>query len=332
MTDRGREGGDPACYAHLLDGDDAFVTDGSTGVGSELTLRPRGPFRLDLTVAVARRHSSNEVDRWDDDTQSYRRVLHTTAGPLELTVTQHGSVEEPQLHVRIDGEPERPFAARAEIGRALDEMLGLGIDLTGFHQLAARDPFLAPLADRFRGVRPTRFPDWTEALTAAVSCQQLRVAGGIGLLNRLTERFGRSGPRGARAFPDAATLASAGHDALCELGYSAQRARTVCTLAAALADGSLDPETWTSEPDDVVAARLCEWPGVGPWTAAYVMLRRMGRLHVLPADDSGALGTARAIWADEHLDEAAWRERARGWRPYGGLVYFHLLLAAGRPV
>lgn len=34
--------------------------------------------------------------------------------------------------------------------------------------------------------------------------------------------------------------------------------------------------------------RLRELRGVGRWTAEYVLLRRLGRLHVFPGDDVGA--------------------------------------------
>jgi DNA-3-methyladenine glycosylase II len=67
--------------------------------------------------------------------------------------------------------------------------------------------------------------------------------------------------------------------------------------------------------------------GVGRWTAEYVLLRGLGRLHVFPGDDVGARNNLqRWLGLLEPLDyEGAQRTLAQ-WAPFQGLVYFHLLL------
>ena len=67
--------------------------------------------------------------------------------------------------------------------------------------------------------------------------------------------------------------------------------------------------------------------GVGRWTAEYVLLRGLGRLHVFPGDDVGAQKRlARWLGRPSALDYAGVRRAVRRWQPYAGLVYFHLLL------
>jgi DNA-3-methyladenine glycosylase II len=46
----------------------------------------------------------------------------------------------------------------------LDRLLGLSMDLNRFYEFAAGDRKLAQLADRFRGVKPPRFPSVFETL------------------------------------------------------------------------------------------------------------------------------------------------------------------------
>ena len=85
--------------------------------------------------------------------------------------------------------------------------------------------------------------------------------------------------------------------------------------------------------DDASAvARLRTWRGVGRWTAEYVLLRGLGRLHVFPGDDVGARNNLqRWLKLLEPLHyEGVQRVLAR-WQPFQGLVYLHLLLWGLQP-
>lgn len=67
--------------------------------------------------------------------------------------------------------------------------------------------------------------------------------------------------------------------------------------------------------------------GVGRWTAEYVMLRGLGRLHVFPGDDVGARNKLRRFFGLQcTLDYDAIARLMAPWRPYAGMIYFHLLL------
>ncbi len=159
-------------------------------------LKPLPPFRLDLTAWTLRRRPANIVDRWDG--QTYRRVLTLQDQTMEVAVTQVGMINAPRLEVTVTGAklgPEVKTAVRA----ALERALGLRIDLTEFYRLAAGDPKLHTLAQRFRGMKPPRFPTPFEALTNAVACQQVSLTLGIVLLNRLAETRGVAF-QGAHAF------------------------------------------------------------------------------------------------------------------------------------
>ena len=118
-------------------------------------LRPLPPFRLDLTVWVLRRRPHNQMDRWDGGT--YRRVLVLAETPVALAITQDGPADAPRLQVRATGR-ELPVAAETALAATLTQMLGLDADLGEFYRLAAPDPRLNELVQRFRGVKPPRFP------------------------------------------------------------------------------------------------------------------------------------------------------------------------------
>ena len=174
---------------------------------------------------------------------------------------------------------------------ALARLLGLDRGLAGFYRAAAGDPVLGDLAQAFCGLKPPRFPTLFETLVNAFACQQVTLSLGILLLNRLAEACAPEldGPGGrAFAFPSPEDLAGRAPDELRALGFSRQKARAIIELARALAEHRLDLDAIEQFDDRAAVARLRALRGVGRWTAEYVLLRGLGRLHVFPGDDVGA--------------------------------------------
>jgi DNA-3-methyladenine glycosylase II len=291
-------------------------------------VRPIPPFRLDLTAWALRRRPRNVIDRWDGST--YRRVISVGGEPVEVAVRQSGSSADPRLIVNTT--PLLTKAAdRRQIRISLDRLLGPRVDLAGWYRLAARDERLARVAERFRGVKPPRFPTLFEALVNAFACQQLSLEVGLELLNRLAARRGarvHTGDVDRYAFPDPAGLAAARPSQLRVLGFSGQKVRAIQDLSRAIARGHLDIEELRSASDEArLRERLLELRGVGRWTLEYVLLRGFGRLDVIPGDDVGAQNKL-AAWLGRRrpLDYAGVHQLAERYRPYAGVVYFHLLL------
>ncbi|PZR98885.1 MAG: DNA-3-methyladenine glycosylase 2 family protein [Candidatus Nephthysia bennettiae] len=288
-------------------------------------LHPLPPFRLDLTIWALRRRPNNALDRWDGI--AYCRTMDTGGGLLEVDVQQTGPCEAPELMVRLTGSPAGPSSAKDQVAEILGRSLGLAFDLSDFYRLAETDSLLGPLAKRFRGLHPPRFQGAMEALANAVSCQQLSLNVGIGLLNRLTDGYGRGSKDGLRAFPSAEDLAGAEAADLRSLGYSTRKANTLIALARQLAEGELDFDGLAMEDDATVLAHLCALDGIGRWSAEYILLRGFGRLHVFPGDDVGARDKLqRWLSLPEPLDYRGVNRIIRRWSPHAGLVYFHLLL------
>jgi len=290
-------------------------------------VRPVPPFRLDLTAWALRRRSRNLIDRWDGS--YYRRVIVVSGRPTEVVVRQAGSWAEPRLIVTTMP-PLRNSSDRRRIRAMLDRLLGLRVDLAGWYRLAAQDTRLRPLAERFRGTKPPRFPTVFEALVNAFANQQLSLEVGLELLNRLAILCGgkvRVGRDIRYAFPGPRDVVRLSSSRFRALGFSHQKVRAAMELARGITQQRLDLEALDRESEDVVGQRLLELHGVGRWTAEYVLLRGLGRLHVFPGDDVGAqkrlaswLGRARP------LDYAGVRRVVEPWQPYAGMVYFHLLL------
>jgi DNA-3-methyladenine glycosylase II len=304
--------------------------DRRAGQMPRLVINVGSPFRLDYVVWALRRRAHNEVDRFDGG--RYRRVLCLAGEPAEVTVRQDPAASTPKLIAELRG-PAGPAgrAAVAAVRPVLERMLGLHVDLDGFYRVAAGDARLNALALRFRGMRPPCFPTVFEAVVNAVACQQLSLDVGIHLLSRLARRFGPAvpGPATRYGFPAPDRLADADPAELRALGFSTAKARTIISVAGQVAAGALDLEALRDASDDRATEILLGLPGIGRWSAEYVMLRGLARYHVLPGDDVGARNNLRRRFGlAEDAGYDAVTRLSRRWQPYAGLVYFHLLLDA----
>jgi DNA-3-methyladenine glycosylase II len=291
-------------------------------------LQPLPPFRLDLTAWALRRRSHNLVDRWDGKT--YRRVVPVYDQPVEVAVTQISPAEAPLLLVEAsNSQPHWEWASI--LTSLLVKMLGLNADLTPFYHLAAQDEQLHPLAERWRGFKPPQFPTLFEALVNAIACQQLSLTMGIHLLNRLATTYGPALPGKEEswpAFPRPADLAGLEPDDLRVLGFSRNKSIALIELAQGFRDGTCNLENLTSLDKPEAMSRLLALRGIGRWSAEYVLLRGLGRWSVFPGDDVG--GRRRLeIWLQpaEPLNYQGVRRHLARWHPFGGLIYFHLLLS-----
>jgi DNA-3-methyladenine glycosylase II len=284
-------------------------------------LRPRPPFRLDLTVWAQRRREQNQIDTWDG--RRYRRALTVSGVAYEVSVTQAGPEDRPHLEAVLSGTPLGP-AVEAAARSALARLLGFHHDLSGFYERAAHDRALDELAQRYRGVKPPRFPTIFECLLNAVACQQLSLAAGLTLLSRLAAIAGATAGE-LHAFPAPADVLRLSRSTLQTIGFSERKAKTILELADAAAAGELELGVIDQLDDAAAIEALARRPGIGPWSADYVLLRGLGRLHVFPRGDAGALNGLRSFLVGSELeaDPEAALER---WAPDAGMVYFHLLL------
>jgi DNA-3-methyladenine glycosylase II len=259
----------------------------------------------------------------------YRRVLVVGGAPLAVAVTQPGGPDDARLQVAVVGE-RLAAGTRPAVAAALERLLGLRADLAGFYRLAEGDARLGPLAERFRGLKPPRFPTVFETLVNAIACQQVTLTFGLQLLNRLAASYGpvaAGAPPGLLALPGPERVAVLEPEALRALAFSRQKARALHDLAQAIVERGLDLDRLAALSDATALTELCALRGVGRWTAEYVLLRGLGRLHIFPGDDVGARNNLRRwLGLPEPLDYAGVRRVVAPWEPYGGLVYLHLLL------
>ena len=190
---------------------------------------------------------------------------------------------------------------------------------------------MSPLAHRFLGLKPPRFPSLFEALLNAFACQQVSLDVGIMLLNRLSATFGvqlDDGHAVFSAFPEPEAFASATVEGIRALGFSHQKAQAITELATALVQNQRDFSLLEAMNDEEAKTSLSSLRGVGRWTAEYVFYQEdCGRLDSFPGDDVGAQKNLQNLL---HLEEKppyeTIKEHTAPSHPFASFVYFHLLL------
>jgi 3-methyladenine DNA glycosylase/8-oxoguanine DNA glycosylase len=124
---------------------------------------------------------------------------------------------------------------------------------------------------------------------------------------------------------DPSRLAGAEVADLRELQFSNAKAVAVIAFAGAVASGRLDLDELAAREDEAVVERLVAFPGIGRWTAEWLLARTLGRPRVVAGD----LGVRKAVGA-AYLDgrmpsEAEVRAVTGHWGPAAGVAQQLLL-------
>jgi DNA-3-methyladenine glycosylase II len=290
-------------------------------------LSPAAPFCLEFTAWALRRRPENQVDRWDGTT--YRRVIAIRGRAAEVSVCERGFREAPRLEVNVIGERVNS-KAKAEVKTLLTHMLGLQVDLNSFYQMASRAPKLRELVERYRGLKPVRFPTVFETLANAFACQQFTIAAGLQLLNRLARKGSVTLETKAGVvfgFPEPSDLLRLSPRTFRKLGFSRQKTNAFRELSRNLVAQHLDLDSLRNRENEDAISFLLGLRGVGRWTAEYVLLRGLGRLDVFPGDDVGAQNRlARWLHRSGPMNYTSVRRALAHWQPYAGFIYFHMLM------
>jgi len=289
-----------------------------------------GPVDLAGSLDVLRRAGDDLLDRWDG--QVWLRAVAVDGRMAGAAGRPGGTAADPALLVTVEAGAD-PAAAGRVLAAAFPTAPA------ALAELAAADPVVARIAARFPGVGPVLQPDLLTAVVRAISAQQITLRFAATLRGRLARRYGHrhevtpppAGPGAPPPAPaevwslDARRLAGAEIGDLRELQFSTSKAVAVTAFAAAVADGRVDLQDLAGLDDEEVIGRLVQFPGIGRWTAEWLLARTLGRPRVVAGD----LGVRKAVGA-AYLDgrmpsEAEVRAATAHWGPAAGAAQQLLL-------
>ncbi|MFI6320956.1 DNA-3-methyladenine glycosylase family protein [Nonomuraea sp. NPDC050556] len=251
-------------------------------------------------------------------------VFRPTSGDqtiADLTLTKAFRVAGQTVAVRLtphDGglraEVLSGAAPAGELADRISFYLSLGDDLTEFYAIGRQDPAFTQVIDRLYGYHQVKFPTPLENLVWAILSQRtpLSVAA-----------------RAKRAlfvddvFPDLDQLLAVPEERLSELVGNVRKGER---LYRALRGWAETDETFLREgPYDEVKAFLLGLPGVGAWSANFVLIRGLGRMDESPVERELLKAAARAY--GRAVSEEDIRELAKPYGPWQG--YWAHYLRAG---
>lgn len=238
-----------------------------------------------------------------------------------------GPVEAPALDCELAAdEPIGDAVARAAADR-LGFHLSLADDIAEFSEIAEQDPPFAAVARRLRGYHQVKFPSPAELLCWAILCQRTPLAVARQARRGLIEAVGNSIDLGGVrrwAFPDLAQLLALGEGELRAVVGSQRKAGYLFRSVRRWAE--LDEGFLRTGPYDAVRELLLELPGIGPWSASFLLIRGLGRMERVEFDKELGLAVERVY--GRAVDEVEFRRLAARygvWQGYWG----HYLRAAG---
>ena len=279
----------------------------------EFKLAYRPPLDWDALLAFLRARATPGVEVVQGDRYCRTISLDGRCGWLEVSPSlKYASA----LRLAVTFPDPRALLVIADRVR---RMFDLSADPAMVAAQLAGDPLLRPILDCHPGIRMPGAWEFFELTVRAVLGQQVAVAAATTIAGRIAARFGDSieAIDGlVRIFPTAARLRSA---PLEECGVMPARAETIRRLASAF-DGGRIPAS-NADPDAVKAA-LMSLPGIGRWTAEYVLMRALNEPDAFP---SGDLVLRRMAGGCSPM---ALEARAESWRPWRAYAVMLLWQAA----
>ena len=282
-------------------------------------------FRVDDILTFHRRDPLLVAERTDAGT--LQKGVTREGNPACLTVRFHSGRADAEL--AIDGSPKGTHPDTLE--QMVRRMLGLAQRVEAFEDIYRAHPQLGRLIARNPGLRVPLSATPFEALTWAVTGQQISVSAAISIRRRLIQAAGLKHSGGLSCHPDAGHIALMSEADLRQAGVSRSKAHTLIALSRQVQENLLPLDSWVGRlaldalPVDEIRERLLLLPGIGPWTVNYALLRGFGWLD---GSLHGDVAVRRGLQLLLDRGEKVTEEQAKRWlaefKPWRALIAAHL--------
>ncbi|MEO5288805.1 DNA-3-methyladenine glycosylase 2 [Limosilactobacillus allomucosae] len=205
----------------------------------------------------------------------------------------------------------------------------LKTDLAPFYEMAKKDELLAPLIDRFDGLRLVGEPDFYEALTWCILGQQINLSYAYTLKKRFVENFGTKIVFHKHTFwlyPQPAEVAVQDPEKLRQLGMTQHKAEYMLNISKLLVTGAIKKSQYLRQQTATKTEKmLCKLRGIGPWTANYVAMRCLRYGDAFPQTDAGLLNGIKLIQQlDEKPSKQQMRKLHQQWGQWSSYATFYI--------
>jgi DNA-3-methyladenine glycosylase II len=288
-------------------------------------INPGAPFDFEKSAGMHGRFQKNLLDLYEGGV--YKRVVYLRRRPVLIIASSKGTTEKPRI--QVDAYPALSIPEERSLRDLLHIMLGSRFDYNGFRRVARKDRVMSMISRELTGLRPIAPPTIFEALVIAITEQQISLDAAIAIRSRLIEKYGdtvRFDRRIFYAFPTPKSLAAAKPSQMRSVGLSRSKALFINELARKVERGELDLEGLRTMDDGSAIAELTKIKGIGRWSAEYALIRGMGRVNSLPADDLGIQrAVSRTYFKGKKVSSKEVRRVLDKFAPYSGIAAFYLM-------
>lgn len=263
-------------------------------------------------MQVSERLTATSLEKgilWSENPACIRFLFEPQQVLVELAVDNHGNLP-----------TENELLIKAS------HMLGLTQSTPAFEATFQTHPDIGALLAKQRGLRVPQSASLFEALSWAVTGQQISLGAAIAIRRKLILHAGIRHSSGIHCYPDAAQIAAISATEFRALGFSKTKAETLTTVSRMVLQGSLPLPQWANcQPIDEITQQLLNIKGIGRWTVNYTLLRGLawldGSLHGDAAVRSklSALLSSHTVLSEK--EASLWLEQFSPWR---ALVAAHL--------
>lgn len=282
------------------------------------------PFNWDETVRYLGRSANECLYRLKDGAATRLIPCGGTAVLAEI------GGDNSALRIRFPEKRKPADEVQSETVRYIRDWFDLDRDLGPFYRQMENCPVMKDVAKAYEGLRIVGVPDLFEALCWAVLGQQVNLAFAYAQKRRLVEAFGESrrhdDGRTYWLFPTPARIAHLSVEDLLPLKCTRRKAETLIDAARRMADGVLSRDRLLGLGDFREAGQaLRQIPGVGPWTANYVLMRCLRDPSAFPIEDVGLQNAVKSrLRLDAKPTRAQLLDMAAVWRGWEAYATFYL--------
>ena len=275
-----------------------------------LALPATAPFDFDASVAFV---GGFAPTRGQQEAGDGRVVAALREAGSTVLATVTADADGPGVRASLRAEGPLGTAAASAAAARITFWLSLDDDLGPFYELARQDPAFRPVVERLHGYHQVKFASPWENVAWAILAQRTPMPLAQRAKRALVEHVGNAIDDDGRtwwAFPDAEQVAELDRDVLADVVGNERKAGFLHESAQRWT--TFDEHLLRTAPHETVRDLLLGLPGIGPWSAGFVMIRGLGRMESVSADRE-MLRAATRVYG--HPVDAAELERLA--EPYG---------------
>lgn len=296
---------------------------------SGFNIKAVAPFDFDLSCKIfsngdknIKKYSKNHL--W--------QAINVNNEIIFLYIESVGDTENPELAVSVESEKELSLNILKPIPPLIHKIFNLGLDLRPFYKDMENEQIINKIIKQLYGLKNPSTTSLFEALVDSIVQQQISLNVAHKIENRLIKQFGSSLELYGQkyySYPLPEDLAGQDLENLRDCGLSSRKAQYIRDLSQSILNGEVDFSyiqgmNSTAE----MIEELTKIRGIGVWTAEIALLRGLGRLDAIPADDIGLQRVISHFYREnEKISAEEVREIATSWGKWKGLASYYLIVA-----